>query len=44
MQFFLTLIEDVEGIIFKVDQKDFLHLVGNFVKEASNIFVAVIVI
>jgi hypothetical protein len=43
VQFLLTFVKDVEGVVFEIDKKELLHFVGDFVEEAPEVSMSVVV-
>ena len=44
VQFFLTFIKDIQCIFVELHEEYFFHLISNLIKEASKIFMAVIIV
>lgn len=44
MQFLLALIEDIERVVLEVNKEDVFHFIGDFVKEASDVLMTVVIV
>lgn len=44
VEFFFALVEDDVGALFEVDEEDFLHFIGDFVKESSQILMIIVLV
>lgn len=44
MKLFLTFIENIESVVFEINEKDIFHLICDFIEKSSNILMTIVII